>query len=218
VKNEELIQNEFLWLEEPPESTMEKVFGNDEAALFRGKWTENTEALRKEVFDLDYVYDLPIKLFGRVCHQHRGVLFLSDEISGYKYSGQLLESRPLPPSCAATLLRVNEILGTTFNAILLNMYRDGNDSIGAHSDSEAGLCSSSYGGMDGKIVASLSFGATRPFRIRRKGEKGFTDIPLNDGDLCVMAGCFQDLYTHEIPASKRIPEPRVSLTFRYHSV
>ncbi|MFM5982088.1 MAG: alpha-ketoglutarate-dependent dioxygenase AlkB, partial [Sphaerospermopsis kisseleviana] len=57
-----------------------------------------------------------------------------------------------------------EIAQFNFNSVLLNLYRDGKDSVSWHSDDEPEL---------GKnpIIASVSFGATRRFSLRHKHSK-----------------------------------------------
>jgi len=152
----------------------------------------------------------PIKIFGKVARQRRSVGFFSDISQGYKYSGQFLPSQPLPEWMNKILLLVNKKFNTSFNAILINYYMNGNDYISAHSDDEQCL-------SDG-YVATLSFGAERTFVIRDKTTRYIeykTILPHNS--LALMTGNFQKLYTHEIPKDKSLG-PRWSLTFRYHKI
>ena len=106
---------------------------------------------------------------------------------------------------------VNSIFSTQFNGILVNKYMDGNDYIGAHSDDETGL--------DTVGVISISYGAERIFRIRKKETKQhICDEPTTHCSIIHMGGNFQKLYTHEIPIQKKIKEPRISFTFRKHNI
>lgn len=57
--------------------------------------------------------------------------------------------------------RIEENTGHTFNSLLCNLYRDEKDSVDWHSDDEPSLGSS-------PVIASLSFGATRTFEMRKK--------------------------------------------------
>lgn len=155
----------------------------------------------------------PIVVFGRPCNQNRDVGFFSDISSGYRYSGAFMASIPLKnyPFLAAILPQVNAGLGTDFNGILVNRYNNGEDNLGAHSDDEKALDSQR------KSVASISYGATRNFRIRNKQTKQkVMDIPVTSGMLLVMDGEFQSEFTHEIVGEKRVKDPRISLTFRRH--
>jgi len=91
----------------------------------------------------------------------------------------------------------------------VNKYVNGNDYIGAHSDSEIGV--------DDKGVVALSYGAERIFRIRSKKDKKIVhEEPTTNGSLMHMGGAFQKIYTHEIPVQKKIKNARISITFRKH--
>lgn len=150
-----------------------------------------------------------IVIFGKVGHQNRNVGFFSDYSIGYRYSGQLAKSIPLSPYLKKLLADVNAFTGSDFNGILVNQYMNGSDSIGAHSDDERSL------GVNG--VVAISVGAERTFRIRDKQTKAIVcDIPTKSGYILWMGGCFQKVYTHEIPVQKKITEMRVSFTFRKH--
>jgi alkylated DNA repair dioxygenase AlkB len=159
-----------------------------------------------------------IMVYGKQAHQNRDIAFYSDVSAGYKYSRQTIKSQPLdnsPDIGGISLMRwlldtVNAGLGTTFNGILVNRYNTGEDYISAHSDDETALSKG--------MVAGISFGATRTFRIRDKeSKKILLDLPHQSGMLVVMDGAdFQKLYTHEIPVQKRIKEQRISVTFRHH--
>ena len=151
----------------------------------------------------------PIKIFGKICHQRRCVGFFSNESKGYKYSGQLSESKPMTSSLIAMLALVNSIFGTEYNGILVNKYKMGEDYISAHSDDEVNL--------DESGVVAISWGTTRKFRIRNKITKKIVgDYSLIGGSMLQMGGEFQKEFTHEIPVEKKIKSERVSFTFRKH--
>lgn len=149
-----------------------------------------------------------IVLFGRPVMQPRLIAWGGS--APYRYSGQTLEPRPLTPEVSETLSRVRAHTGFTFNHVLLNRYRDGRDSMGWHSDAESEL-------GDEPPVATLSLGATRPFRVKaRVGGKhaerlGFT---LTAGSLLVMSGATQRHYRHALPKVEGLSQERISLTFR----
>ncbi|XP_078270928.1 alpha-ketoglutarate-dependent dioxygenase alkB homolog 3 isoform X2 [Rhinoraja longicauda] len=90
------------------------------------------------------------------------------------------------------------------------------DSIDWHSDDEPSL------GRD-PVIASLSFGETRNFEMRKKPppeEKGdytyaeIIRIPLNHGCLLVMEGKTQNDWQHRVPKEYHDRNPRINLTFR----
>lgn len=168
---------------------------------------------------LDLVTEPKVKT--ETCHRRVG--FFSDTVKGYYFSGQLTASKPLPSFLTSLLDTVNksfkEVMeaiktGLILNGILANEYRDGTDYIGAHSDNEKDL--------NNLLVACISLGASRKFRIRRKdgstlSGENFLDIPTKHGQLLVMGGDFQKLYKHEVPPEKKLEDGhRISLTFRCH--
>lgn len=96
-----------------------------------------------------------------------------------------------------------------FNAVLLNLYRNGKDGVGWHSDKT----SSSNKDMN---IASVTFGETRMFRLRHKFIKHLpiVEIPLFHGSFLLMAGSTNSYWEHEVPKTSRNVLPRINLTFR----
>ena len=193
---------------------MKRVFENSGKTAFLDKCSfANTELLETCISEVSLLLeDRPeIIVFGKICKQQRQVGFFSDESIGYRYSNKLMPSQPLSENLTGLILAINELLGTEFNGILVNKYMDGNDYIGAHSDSEIGL--------DSAGVVALSFGAERTFRIRDKFSKKIVhEEQTTHCSILQMGGDFQKLYTHEIPIQKKIKETRVSITFRKHNL
>lgn len=172
---------------------------------------EYTDDIYEQVKDLTVEEQPVIYIMGKECRQRRDVGFYSNESKGYKYSGAFMASLPLTPFLQDLLLQVNQSLQTNFNGILVNIYRTGEDYLSAHSDNEDALCKKR------KMVAGLSYGATRKFRIRNKQtRKIILDIEQEPGTLIIMEGNFQAEFLHEIPVQKKIKEERISLTFRHH--
>ena len=170
---------------------------------------DHMKELRKLVLEVEP----PVKVRGKICRQRRNVGFYSDVSEGYRYSGQMMKSQPLSvaPLLEGLMNEVNTQLGTEFNGILVNHYKNGEKYISAHSDDESEL------DRKNGMVAALSFGATRKFRIRdKKSGKKVLDYLHKPLSLLVMEGKFQKDFTHEIPKEKRIRSDRISLTFRQH--
>ena len=113
------------------------------------------------------------------------------------------------PTLLAIKARIEVESGIVFNRVLLNFYRDGNDSVAWHSDTLP---------ADGKHhpIASVTFGATRVFKVRAKANKKMhpLDIPLTHGSFLLMDASMQDLYEHHIPKTSKPVGPRINLTFR----
>jgi alkylated DNA repair dioxygenase AlkB len=153
----------------------------------------------------------PVVVYGKECRQNRSVGFFSDESAGYTYSGQRMKAEPLTAELAEIMDHVNDEFGEVYNGILVNVYHDGRDYIGAHCDDENHL------GVSG--VVSITFGETRTFRVRdRKTKKIAVDVDACDGTVLHMRGPFQKEFTHEVPKQLRIKSARLSLTFRHHSM
>jgi alkylated DNA repair dioxygenase AlkB len=144
-------------------------------------------------------------------------------VPGYHYSGQFTPSVPWDPRILEICTRINATLGTHFNSCLMNRYRSGSDHVSYHSDAEGQLGDGNYTittgtgttvTYTGKMVATISLGATRRFALRRKGEtKQYVKTELQHGDLCIMAGDCQAEFEHAILKQANAGE-RVSLTYR----
>ncbi len=114
-----------------------------------------------------------------------------------------------PPVLLEIKERVEQACGIAFNSVLLNYYRDGNDSVAWHSDT---LPSSGRH----HAIASVSFGETRLFKVRHKTNKKFSqlDVPLTHGSFLLMGATMQNYYEHHVPKTSRRIGPRINLTFR----
>jgi alkylated DNA repair dioxygenase AlkB len=102
---------------------------------------------------------------------------------------------------------VEEFAGVKFNSCLLNLYHNGNEGMGWHSDDEKSL------GKD-NTIASLSFGAERKFLFKHKQTKQIISLVLEHGSLLIMKDATQRNWLHSLPKSKDIVQPRINLTFR----
>ena len=104
--------------------------------------------------------------------------------------------------------RVQSVSGIACNSVLLNYYRDGNDSVAWHSDKE------SLSGVK-NVVASVSFGEVRSFDIRSKQNHAERySIRLENGSFLLMKAGFQDHWEHRIAKSTKTLKARLNLTFR----
>ncbi len=149
-----------------------------------------------------------ISMFGQTHDVPRLNAWYGDPDCSYVWSGIQMKPSAWTPSLQRIRERVTKLAATQFNSVLLNFYRDGNDKVDWHADDEKVL------GVD-PVIASVSLGASRKFRMRRKDRsQAPVDIILRSGDVLVMRGSTQRLWEHEVPRSKRISQPRVNLTFR----
>ncbi|WDE08382.1 alpha-ketoglutarate-dependent dioxygenase AlkB [Thalassomonas viridans] len=148
-----------------------------------------------------------IVLYGKPVQIPRLQAWYGDNGLDYTYSGLTLTARPWLPLLAELKHMVEVKSGVRFNAVLANLYRDGNDTVGWHSDDEPEL-------GENPVIVSLSFGGERNFNFKHKmsGEK--LTIPLKSGSLLIMAGETQRCWQHCVPRTKKAKLPRISLTFR----
>lgn len=151
-----------------------------------------------------------IKFYGKESLVPRLEAWYGDEGKSYKYSRITMHPRPWTPELLTIKERIESTCDTTFNSVLLNRYRDGSDRVAWHSDDEKEL-------GPNPVIASVSFGAERKFKLRHKGYKqnGHEgEITLGHGSLLLMKGETQHNWRHEIPRTSRTIGPRLNLTFR----
>ena len=127
----------------------------------------------------------------------------------YRISGITLQPAPWTPTLLKLRQRVEALADHKFNSVLLNYYRDGNDSMGLHSDDERDL------GRE-PVIASLSLGETRHFTLRHRTRKDLKPLKLAlpSGSLLIMRGQTQRHWRHGIAKSRQACGPRINLTFR----
>jgi alkylated DNA repair dioxygenase AlkB len=126
----------------------------------------------------------------------------------YDYSGLTFAPLPWTPLLAELKAHAERVAAQGFNALIVQLYRDGNDGVNWHSDDNPSV------GED-PTIASLSFGATRRFLVRpKRGEGPALDLTLNSGDVLVMRGDLQHTHVHKVPREPQVTAPRINLTFR----
>lgn len=148
-----------------------------------------------------------IVMFGREIAEPRLSAWLGDEGARYTYSGREMTPAAWTPTTRWLRDRCAAHTGVALDSVLVNRYRDGNDSMGFHADDEPEL-------GENPVIASVSLGATRRFQLRHNRDKNDRiDLDLDHGSLLVMGGTTQHHYRHAVPKTKR-PGERVNLTFR----
>ena len=149
-----------------------------------------------------------IRIAGRRIPIPRLNAWYGDAGAHYSYSGVRLITHPWTPLLADLKRRVEACTGVAFNSALVNLYRDGADSVDWHADDEPEL-------GEAPQVASLSVGAVRRFELKHRtipGERYRLDLP--DGSLLLMAGPLQHHWLHRVPRQPGIAGSRVNITFR----
>lgn len=148
-----------------------------------------------------------IFIFGKWVRVPRLMCWYGDPDSHYHYSGVDHQPRPWTPELQSVRAKVEQQCRCAFNSVLANLYRDGRDSMACHADDEKEL------GLN-PVIASLSLGEERLFKLHHKKRKETLDITLGHGDLLVMAGVLQHHWVHSVPKTRSFKKPRINLTFR----
>ena len=154
-----------------------------------------------------------VVMFGKTRKLSRKVAWHGEEGFTYSYSGSSKTASPWTPALRSIRDRVEKCSGTNFNSCLLNLYHDGSEGMGWHSDDEKTL-------GENPVIASVSFGAERVFRLKHRGAKEsklpkeVVSVVLEHGSLLVMKGSTQHHWVHAMPKTTKITTPRINLTFR----
>jgi len=148
-----------------------------------------------------------IKIFGKTHQIPRLEAFFAEDNHTYTYSGTTLKTIQFTPLLLKLKTQIEAVSNEKFNCVLVNLYRDGQDSNGWHADNEHEL---------GKnpVIASLSFGATRRFDLRHNITKEKISFNLTNGSLIIMKGEMQHYWKHQIAKTKKVSQARINLTFR----
>ncbi|RKR82743.1 alkylated DNA repair dioxygenase AlkB [Mucilaginibacter gracilis] len=147
-------------------------------------------------------------MYGREVKTPRLTAWYGDESSYYKFSGQQFIPLKWTDQLLNIKLKIEPAAGVLFNSVLLNYYRDNNDSVAWHSDDEPEL------GIN-PLIASVNFGQTRRFDVRHKANhKQKYSVNLENGSLLLMKGDVQHQWEHQVPKSAKVLKGRINLTFR----
>lgn len=169
-------------------------------------WRDDTVSILGALLSLDWKIEI-LHLFGKKIPSPRCVLWMGDPGITYRYSGVDHVASGWHPLIASIRDKLKASTGIAFNSVLGNLYRDGNDYMGWHCDNEKTLGPQ-------PTIASVSFGATRPFVFKHKKTKEKHKLVLTSGSLLIMKNQCQDEWLHTLPKVAKLTEPRVNLTFR----
>lgn len=173
-------KNEELWMGHLPFSAV-----NMEDILKSISWKQNR-----------------IRIFGKWYDEPRLTAWFGPS---YTYSGIQWPKTDFPHDLLSLKGTVEQLAEFEFNAVLLNYYRTGKDSMGWHRDNEPE--------MDQAMIASVSLGARRVIKFRNRNTREQFDIPLADKSVLLMKD-FQQNWEHSVPKRLLLTEPRLNLTFR----
>lgn len=144
---------------------------------------------------LDWKHD-EANVFGKHFITKRKVSWYGNKAFEYTYSGKTKKALPFNQELLKLKQLVELKTGETFNSCLCNLYHNGDETMGWHSDGEKDL--KKHG-----TIASLSFGAERKFAFKHKQTKEKCEFVLEHGSLLVMSGVTQDFWLHRLPPTKK---------------
>jgi len=150
-----------------------------------------------------------IRIAGKRIPVPRLQCWMGDRGSSYGYSGIRLEPVSWQPPITEIRQKIEALGHADFNSVLLNYYRDGQDSVAWHADDEPELGAN-------PVIASLSLGAERKFQLRHKRDKGRDryHMLLRNGSVLIMGKTLQNNWLHQLPKETTLRSPRINLTFR----
>ena len=172
--------------------------------------------LAKETADTyfeELLADIPwqadkITVFGKTYDQPRLTSLHALNATPYTYSNITMHPHPMCSALSSLLEKIKEVKNHPFNAVLLNLYRNGQDSNGWHADNEKELGTN-------PVIASISLGQERFFHLKhRKIKEQRLKIKLEHGSLLIMGGAMQHHWLHQIPKTSKSIDRRINLTFR----
>src|SRR5215216_5311720 len=148
-----------------------------------------------------------VVIFGKHIVTKRKVAWYGDSDYSYTYSNTTKQALAWTKELSDLKQIVEELAGAKFNSCLLNLYHNGNEGMGWHSDDEESLGKNN-------TIASLSFGAERKFSFKHKQTKQTVSLVLEHGSLLIMKAATQSNWLHSLHKSKNVTQPRINLTFR----
>ena len=181
----------------------------DGVVHYYGKLINNQDADR--YFDslintIDCKNDQAI-IYGKLIITKRKVAWYGDTDFEYTYSKTTKRALPWTTELLELKSITEEKTGEKFNSCLLNLYHNGDEGMGWHSDAEKNL-------KKNGAIGSLSFGAERKFTFKHKQTSETVSLFLEHGSLLIMKGTTQTNWQHRLPPSKLIDKLRINLTFR----
>ncbi len=167
---------------------------------------ESEQYLLKLQNNINWIHE-PITIFGKKIMQPRLTFLTGDEGKSYTYSGTKMFPAPWGTELLQIKSRVEEKTQYNFTTALLNLYRNNLDSMGWHQDNEKEL------GVN-PVIASVSFGETRKFKLKHINKNLTLDLDLENGSLLLMADEIQHFWKHSLPKVSRNKGIRINITFR----
>ncbi len=203
-------QSSLFGGESAPDQPEQLIREDGDVRLYRHWWSDEVAAELFARLKEELAWQQShIRMHGKVVAVPRLNIWYGDPGRRYRYSGVQFDPEPWTPTLKAINSELKAREGLTFNSVLANLYRDGQDSVAWHSDDEPEL------GRN-PVIASLSLGAERRFSLRHKTRRDLSPVRLDlpAGSLLIMAGTTQHHWQHQLGKTARAVGPRINLTFR----
>lgn len=182
---EELLEYTEHFLSEKEASKLEKKLLNEIP------WKQNTQ-----------------KMYDKTVLTPRLTAWYGDQNKAYHLGENDFNVNQWSPELLNLKLKIEKFSGYKFNSVLLNLYRDGNDSVAWHRDKGSELGSR-------PVIASVSLGEARNFDFRNVDDhQQKHSLSLKHGSLLIMKGDLQVNWEHRIAKSTKLMKSRINLTFR----
>ena len=189
--------------------TSNNILVKDGAVYYYGKilsYEEANQYLDLLMRNIQWEND-DLVFFGKRVTTKRKVAWYGDSEYMYTYSSTTKRALAWTKDLSELKQIAEKYAGTKFNSCLLNLYHNGIEGMGWHSDDEKPLGKNN-------TIASLSFGAERKFSFKHKQTEQTVSLVLEHGSLLIMKDSTQSNWLHSLPKSKNITQPRINLTFR----
>ncbi|MEO6636792.1 MAG: alpha-ketoglutarate-dependent dioxygenase AlkB [Ginsengibacter sp.] len=170
---------------------------------------ETADSLYKKLLNHTNWLETKATVYGTEHNTPRLTAWYGDAGTEYTFSGNKMHPFSWTDDLLFIKEKVDKESGVVFNSVLLNLYRNGKDSVGWHRDNEKEFGTN-------PVITSVSFGETRPFHLKHKFKKDQEKviIPLTHGSLLIMKGKTQHYWEHQVPKTAKDISPRINLTFR----
>jgi len=208
LPNGELFYSEYFFNKKISDRSIEYFMENNSHNWSTTIWRDlSSEEFSSILFkNIKWKHD-SINMYGKKIPLPRLTSWYGDNGKTYSYSG--IKSNPNEWNKGLLYIKqkIEEVANVTFNSVLMNWYRDGEDYLSWHADDEKEL---------GKnpVIGSVNFGETRDFIIRNNATSQKITLPLKHGTLLIMSGQLQHYWQHSVPKRKKIKHVRFNLTFR----
>jgi alkylated DNA repair dioxygenase AlkB len=208
MENTDLFGNIISTISSPKAKSGLTVIENGEYLFYPDFFTklESETYLQKLKTDIEWKQE-SMNMYGKQVAFPRLTAWYGDNDRPYSFSGITLAPKNWTKELLEIKEKIESISKVVFNSVLLNRYRNGNDSISWHTDAEKEL------GRN-PIIASVNFGATRKFQLRHIKTKEKLEIELTNGSLLIMQGELQHYWQHQVPKTSQKVNERINLTFR----